>query len=170
MITSPTVLGYCSEIVSYLSSSVGPKPGYGARTALWGLQRPPLDGRVTVLRVGKGATVDDLAAKLVVFASTNASEQAVVQVEEGSDPSLRNAAASTGLEVVSEAPEDCYNVVMVGPEDDVEGYGIRNFPMVGQFSSLYLGVGHIKSTMGGDEEFVKRFEKSKKWLEMRKAA
>ena len=75
--------GYCVEILSYLTDAVGPKDGYGARTALWGLQRPPLDGRSTVLRVSSGATFDELAAKLVVFAGTNAAGQVVVSVAGG---------------------------------------------------------------------------------------
>jgi hypothetical protein len=40
----------------------------------------------------------------------------------------------------------------------------KNFPMVGNFVSLYLPLGHIKSTMPNDEEFVFRTRTSDKWL------
>ena len=92
--------GYCVEILSYLTDAVGPKDGYGARTALWGLQRPPLDGRSTVLRVSSGATFDELAAKLVVFAGTNAAGQVVVSVAGGG--AVKDAVEACGVECVVE--------------------------------------------------------------------
>ena len=38
--------------------------------------------------------------------------------------------------------------------------------MPGQFVSLYMPMGHIKSTMKNDEDFVKYFSQSDKWLKM----
>ena len=94
-------------MLNYLRDSCGPKDGYGARTALWGLQRPPLDGRVTVLRVEKEGTVDDLAAKMVVFAATNAKSQVLVSVEEGNeDGGVIEAAKEANVDVVVEGAGD----------------------------------------------------------------
>ena len=173
-ISSPLVKGYCVEVLSYLRDSVGPKDGYGARTALWGLQRPPLDGRVTVIRAESGSTVDDIAAKLVVFAATNARDQVMVSLEEGGE--IEEAVKACGVVCTVEdgaswssrsSSGDHYNLVTGGGlGKGGDGYGVERFPMVGQFVSLYLGVGHVKSTKGGDEEFKEFFRESEKWLKM----
>jgi hypothetical protein len=57
---------------------------------------------------------------------------------------------------------DFYNVL--DASDD--GYGTEEFPLAGQFCSLYLGVGHVKSTRTGDEKFLDTFKGSSKWLQM----
>ena len=41
------------------------------------------------------------------------------------------------------------------------------FALAGQFISLLLCVGHVKSTKPADEGFVKAFSGSPKWLAMR---
>ena len=41
------------------------------------------------------------------------------------------------------------------------------FPLPGQFVSLLLCVGHIKSTVPDDDEFVAHFQPSPKWLQLR---
>ena len=162
-----TVKGYCRVLHSYLSDAAGPKRGYGPRTALWGLQRPPLDGDVTVVRVG--SDLDAVAAKLVPFVATNARGQLEVSVEPGSEAEAVLKGVE-GLMVTSESEdswsarsdaEASYNVLTA--ED---GLGAKTFPLPGHFVSLYLGVGHVKSTKGGDEEFVEVFEGSEKWLKM----
>ena len=45
---------------------------------------------------------------------------------------------------------------------------MREFPLVGQFVSLLLCVGHIKSVGVNDEAFIKAFTHSPKWLGARK--
>ena len=63
---------------------------------------------------------------------------------------------------------DFYNVVQ--PEalsDNINTKSLEEFPMVGQFVSLYFPLGHIKSTRCDDEEFAKYFAASEKWLSMR---
>jgi hypothetical protein len=46
----------------------------------------------------------------------------------------------------------------------VDAEPLQEFPMVGQFVSVYLPLGHIKSTMPNDEEFALRAAASNKWL------
>ena len=57
------------------------------------------------------------------------------------------------------AVENPYNVV--APTEPSE------FALAGQFISLLLCVGHVKSTKPADEGFVKAFSGSPKWLAMR---
>ena len=64
--------------------------------------------------------------------------------------------------------QDFYNVVP--PEalaDNNNTSSLEEFPMVGQFVSLYFPMGHIKSTRHDDEAFVEYFTASEKWLKIR---
>ena len=157
-VTDDVKKGYCVEILNYLEDSVGAKEGYGFRTTLWGLQTPPQDGRRTVLKCEKGTVFDDIAAKCVVFGATNAKDMFVVQCEE---EGLQRQLEGFGFATVAWGEEeDWYNVL--GKDD----YGVEEFPLAGQFCSLYLGVGHVKSTKTGDKKFLEVFQDSKKWLKM----
>jgi hypothetical protein len=51
-----------------------------------------------------------------------------------------------------------FNTVHVNAEP------MQSFPMVGNFVSLYLPLGHIKSTKPNDEEFILLARLSEKWL------
>ena len=44
------------------------RPGYSLRTTLWGLQRPPLNGKATELRLDAGTDVDSGLIHLLPFA------------------------------------------------------------------------------------------------------
>jgi len=70
--------GYVRQIGAYLLTAAdGPRRAFGQRTALYGLQRPPMDGRRTALRVGPAATsLDELLPLALPFAMTNARGQA----------------------------------------------------------------------------------------------
>jgi hypothetical protein len=180
------VKGYCIELIRYLTDATAqnPKRGFGTgRTALWGLQRPPLlDGLRTLVRCGTDVTMDELSSIFLLFYATNARSQVELSVDD-SNKSLLNTLMKHDLdnhifnvvvesnETMShdgEADEDnFYNIVSVpAASHDCERGICRKYPMPGQFVSLYLPMGHIKSTMKNDEEFVKYFSKSDKWLKM----
>lgn len=175
------VKGYCIELIRYLTDATkqNPKRGFGVgRTAIWGLQRPPLlDGLRTVLRCGEGVTMDDLSPIFLLFYATNARSQVELSVCE-SNKDLLNSLMNHDLgnhifNVVVESSESMTHRVEV---DGDSFYNVVNIPahrsekysMPGQFVSLYMPMGHIKSTMKNDEEFVKYFSQSDKWLKMAK--
>jgi hypothetical protein len=112
--------------------------------------------------------MDDIAPYVIIFFVTNARHQMELSV----DPDNKHMLATCqqlGVRVLVETEEEFshrrsdiargYNFV------DVKG-PMKVFPMVGNFVSLYMPLGHIKSTMLNDKDFVAKFEKSQKWLKM----
>ena len=93
---APTVevQGYLSIVAEYLADATanGPRDGHGARTALWGLQRPPLGQASTVLRLAADTTLDAAAMALYPFYLTNAWEQLRISV----DPAFKSANCGCG--------------------------------------------------------------------------
>jgi hypothetical protein len=180
------VKGYCIELVEYLTDATthNPKRGFGTgRTALWGLQRPPLlDGLRTLVRCGPDVTLDDLSPIFLLFYATNARSQVELSVCESNkallDSLMKHDLGNHIFNVIVEGDEtmthrvevegeNFYNIVSVPAHTaDCERGICRKYPMPGQFVSLYLPMGHIKSTMKNDEEFVKYFSQSGKWLKM----
>ncbi|KAL3761781.1 hypothetical protein ACHAWU_001297 [Discostella pseudostelligera] len=181
-ISDASTRGYCVELIRYLSDATkeNPKRGFGAgRTALWGLQRPPMmEGLRTLVRCGASVSFDDLSSIFLLFYATNARSQVELSVDESNKKLLEIlqkhdldnhifSVVVEGDEVLQHRlknnEENYYNVVRVEASDDSK---VGPFPLPGQFVSLYLPMGHIKSTMADDEEFVKYFGKSEKWLKM----
>lgn len=177
-ISDEATRGYCVELLRYLSDATNdnPKRGFGTgRTALWGLQRPPmLEGLRTLLRCGSDVSFDDLSAVFLLFYATNARSQVELSVSESNkeliDILMKHDLDNHVFNVVVEGEETLkhrlheegdafYNIVNIEKHE-------KRFPMPGQFVSLYLPMGHIKSTMKNDEEFVKYFKGSEKWLKM----
>jgi hypothetical protein len=72
LVSTDQYRGYCQLLIRYLVDACGPKRGIGQRTSLYGLQRPPVNGQFTVLRVEKNTSFDDLAVHLLPFIVTNA--------------------------------------------------------------------------------------------------
>eukprot|EP00037_Helgoeca_nana_P021228 m.213459 g.213459 ORF g.213459 m.213459 type:complete len:735 (+) comp25562_c0_seq2:47-2251(+) len=162
-------LGYMTLVANYLDdAATGAKIGYGARTTLWGLQRPPL-GTVTELRAGKDTTLDDFVLHLLPFHMTNASEQVAASVHPENSAVwdfLHKMELTFGMVQESEGDfasrierEEPWNVVQIKKTDD--------FPMVAHFVSLLFPLGHIKSVKSNDSNFVEKFSKSEKWLRAR---
>jgi len=178
--------GYCRVLLDYLlDATTGPRRGCGARTALFGLQRPPLKSGLCCLRLEKvsgpnlphvDALFDEAARYILPFMATTAKEQLVISL----DPFLSFPAfpmlSQQGLKVVRESKEafaaseaHYWNVVSLprAPEAPV---CIPRYPLAAHFISTLFPMGHVKSTLPDHEAFVQKFTASTKWLRMADAA
>ena len=130
------------ELVRYLCNAMeeNPKRGFGrGRTALWGLQRPPIiDGLCTLVRCGPPATFDGLSPIFLLFYSTITRSQVELLVDGSSkellDKLMKHDLDSHVFRVVVECEETLehrlnergdvfYNIVRV-PTDSLN----RSFP------------------------------------------
>mmetsp|Transcript_1115 Transcript_1115/g.2396 ORF Transcript_1115/g.2396 Transcript_1115/m.2396 type:complete len:727 (+) Transcript_1115:325-2505(+) len=189
MIEDPRVKGYAAAILEYLVDACATpgKKGYGARTTLFGLQRPPIDfdesiagappssDNFTLLRTeAVGGNFDRLLLFLLPFVATTAYNQVQVSFpNEGSEElpgkvgqAIRGSTFRAEIrESRTKFVQKCgsnhafFNVVQV--EDKAE------FMLAQQFVSRLFPLGHIKSTKPHDVEFLEAFGKSPKWLRMR---
>ena len=177
-VQTPAVKGFCVLLMEYLQDAAGVNRGLTKgtggpeRTPLYGLQRPPLNGQDTLLRCGASTSFDELAPTLVPFFVTNAFDAVRVSVDPANTKmaqQLNNLGVASQVQSEAEfgstcASEELYNVVM--PEalaDNNNTKSLEEFPMVGQFVSLYFPLGHIKSTVTDDEKFADFFAASRKW-------
>jgi len=168
---SPAVLGFVKVLSIYLADACGPKRGVGydkgARTSLFGLQRPPLIADCpTVLRIGAAAPFDEVAPLLAPFYMTNARSQLQLSIDPVSSlcPAL---AAFRGLQVFTETADAFtgrlatflpYNVKTVNGQRGLE-------PILAMhWVSRLFCMGHIKSVNSKDDAFLAKFSKSRKWL------
>merc|ERR1740121_280015 len=168
---SQPVLGFVKTLLAYLADACGPKRGVGydkgARTSLFGLQRPPLlEDSPTVIRVLPGSSFDELAPYVAPFYASNARSQLVVSV----DPAAGLAdqlAKLKGLQVVVEDAK-AYDGRLAGilPYNQITLSGKRGLePILAMhWVSRLFCMGHIKSVKTHDDAFVEKFSKSKKWL------
>lgn len=164
---SPAGRGYAREIYDYLAEvcGTGPREGLGARTALYGLQRPPMDGSWTVIRAEQDTNVDSFLAHVLPFVVTNAGGQVRVSVDPAASDVIAASMRSSGtpIDVQTSAEfaaadmDGVYNVVTPGPLET---------SLVSHFLSRMLPLGHIKSTQSGDAQFLDAFKASPKWLRM----
>ena len=184
-VESSAVRGFCMLVNEYLADACGAHRGDGSktggpnRTILYGLQRPPLNGEDSVLRCSDSTSFDELAPSLLPFFVTNAWPNCRISVDPANASLLEKLNGVESLkgkiDVEGEAAfkDRCektnfYNIV--APEalaDGTNTKSLEEFPLVGHFVSLYFPLGHIKSTKSDDEEFVKFFSASEKWLSMR---
>lgn len=220
LVEDEAVRGYCRVVADFLNGAAGPRKGAGARTTLWGWQRPPL-GKDVVLRCAADFAVDDVAPSLAVFLGTNARDQAGPAAPKVLSPFFgrrrlphgrstsparldgtslhtddprpraprRNISSSPRAQVrVSVAPGGealaaalADAGVCASVEDDAahaasskSAYDVvapdalraraAGFPLAQQFASLYLPLGHVKSTASDDDAFLEQFSASAKWL------
>ena len=163
--------GFCVELLNYIANVTieNPKVGYGtSRTTLWGLQRPPiLTGVKTLIRCGQHASIDALVPVFILFYATNARPQVELSVHPGNTAVVHfcekyHLSTICQCDAIFTQHEKTFvwNVVHV----DVEP--MHNFPMVGNFVSLYFPLGHIKSTKPNDMEFIDKFRNCNKWLQL----
>jgi hypothetical protein len=167
-VTNELVRGYCVVLWEYLKDATqeNPKRGFGTcRTAMWGLQRPPL-GTTTHIRCSAETSWDDIVPMVLLFQGTNASPQLQVSVDP-QNMELAGLCEKHGMSHVLETRE-AFDSHGLAPGDNavhVDGSCIPDFPMVGQFLSTLFPLGHLKSTEPNDEEFVARVKVLQKWLQ-----
>lgn len=165
-VSDELTLGFCHEIIDYIriATRQGPRQGYGKeRSSLWGLQRPPIQTK-TILR---GMNWNFVAPAFVLFYITNAREQVQLSVFDDDDVTkmlcdeynLPHVVESD--EAFRERSADAKDIFQVVKLDQ----GMVEFPMVGNYVSLFFPMGHIKSTKATDEEFILRAKLSQKWLQ-----
>ena len=171
-VESDEVRGYLRTLGEYLAdaTAINPKRGAGGgRTALYGLQTTPRNGQLNYVRCEAGTRLDAAAPYLLPFLATTAFDSLRISLHPA-NTALGAQLRAAGLDAatISEdsdafasrvAVENPYNVV--APTEPSE------FALAGQFISLLLCVGHVKSTKPADEGFVKAFSGSPKWLAMR---
>ena len=169
-VSNTEMKGYCTLLWKYLvdATQQNPKVGFGTnRTALWGLQRPPLS-TTTHLRCDESSTWADLAPTLVLFEGTNARDQYQVSVD-NSNQSLLELLEKHDIPHIAE-DRPTFEAKLLSPGDNVvslpcpELQNETMFPMVGQFTSLFLPIGHIKSTLADDQVFIDEAKPLAKWL------
>lgn len=160
-VSDDKVKGYCVTLFTYLLDATveNPKRGFGSgRTAVWGLQRPPT-GTTTYLECN--TSFDDLAPSLLLFFATNAKDQVVVVSE---SQEILDVCAKHGVKTIpsidkkSLAPGDNHRELV-----DL----MERFAMVSNFVMTLFPVGHIKSTLPNDEQFIARVTPLEKWLSVR---
>ena len=113
-------------------------------------------------RLEASTSLDDVAPSIALFLATNARDQLVVSVEAGGE-ALVEVLSRCGVDARVEASFDAATYY-----DAVSGADLRDrfatYPLAQQFASLFLTVGHAKSTLAKDEAFVEAFAASAKWL------
>ncbi len=179
LVDDSALKGFVIELLNFIWDVTTENPKQGSplsdRTCLWGLQRPPLQygGTKTLLRCSDH--LDSLIPPLLLFYVTNARNQ----VELSLDPCLMNQDKVKQLiDLLSndEVPISIENSDEYKKRLDEEINGARiynhveitklnDFPMVGQYVSLYFPLGHIKSTLPSDQDFINNFKNSEKWLQ-----
>ncbi len=124
------------------------------------------------VRVGASDCFDDAVRYVFPFWVTNARSQVSLSVHPGNVAAVSKARAA-GLEEILALEDDAgfeaavqhrkpYNVVRTAPSAPAA------LPLVGQFVSTLMCVGHVKSTASDDTAFYDEFTHSGKWLAMRK--
>lgn len=165
---SPRMQGYLATLANYLNTSCGPKrsPAIGSqRTALYGLQRPPLLPECpTLIRIRPGVSAEVVAPYLLPFVATNAADGVEVSstvalpfVQELGLKAVVENDSSFAARVKGMLP---YNVVY--PEQVDAGTFIPLLAM--HWLSRLFPMGHIKSSVANDEAFIAMFSQSRKWL------
>ena len=175
-VESNVVKGYIKLMHDYLADACGVHVGWRTgdenfRTALYGIQRPPLNGTTTVVRCDSDTSFDTIAPVLLPFMSTNAKDQFEVSVDPQNERILSILSSlGSNINVKKQTRNDFektisdplyYNVIESSRVPTIETTGL---PLVGQYLSLWFPMGHVKSAKPNDQEFIKKFKASKKWL------
>eukprot|EP00040_Diaphanoeca_grandis_P031008 m.184694 g.184694 ORF g.184694 m.184694 type:complete len:736 (+) comp32203_c1_seq1:199-2406(+) len=175
--TTPSANGYIHLITAYLKDAAGvPHEGYGQRTTLWGLQRPPINGHKTEVRVSKDTHLDEVLMTLVPFAVTNACTQLSISIDPNAQ--IFNQPTTSDVDVLNlfstvfganpptlESDADFEaRTQEQKPWNVVRPLPFTEFNLVGHYISVLFPLGHIKSTKSNDQVFLDHFKQSPKWL------
>lgn len=178
----PVRRGFAATLAAYLEDATaqGPRRGTGQRTSLWGLQRPPLRGGDTVLRLGPNfnGSLGVAVGYVLPFACTSAASQLVVSVHPSHRAlalELQRAAGARPLFLKEESDaafaassREAWSVLELGDRSNNTSSSLLEdpdkLPLVGHFVSVLFPLGHVKSTRANDEAFVHVFGASDKWL------
>jgi hypothetical protein len=172
-ITNNSIRGYCAVLIEYLQNACRKNPKLGSspiRTVLYGLQRPPLHMK-TILRCTSHSTYDEFIPIYIIFHVTNARNQAEISIHPN-NVNMIQMCQQLKLPFTIESDADFlskstqrtdifHSVTITGMSSHAPP---SRYPMVGNFVSLYLPMGHIKSTMVNDAEFEIKARISSKWL------
>jgi len=172
---SQAIAGYCGTLAAYLQDACGAHEGSSlTRTVLFGLQRPPLDGGASVVRLEEDSTVDDVAPYLVPFLITNARETLQISAPVAAKrtmEALQSSGSLDGVAVVFEESSDMDTRLSSQPTFNVihpinVATSDPGYALAAHFVSNLLPVGHIKSTKLDDKAFIEYFSASEKWLKI----
>lgn len=161
--------GYAVLLAEYLKESCGAKQGFGNRTTLWGLQRPPLRDVSTLLRVRASDELDAVILHLMPFLLTNAKEGLAISIAADCSAEMKQAIRKACENVpCHEEDHGSFEQRCQSSEPwnsvDVDPAVVEELPLVDHFVLRLLPMGHIKSACQDDKDFVKAFENSPKWL------
>jgi hypothetical protein len=172
-IRNDIVRGYCIVLIEYLQNVARGNPKHGrpgaSRTVLWGIQRPPLDQKTVIRCGGPTCSWDHIAPIYVLFHATTARDQVELSIDPDNAEliafctyhKLRHVVETSDVAMQSARRPDIFHWVSVSGVSTAQ----RNvWPMAGNFVSLYLPMGHVKSTKANDEEFQLHCLLSSKWL------
>lgn len=142
-----------------------------------------MNGTKSVIRCGKTTSLDDLLPTTIPFIISNAREQLEISIHPQNETGLTTHLRAYGKDLFKLVMEDVetfekrtcrenssssfYNVMMVlGGNITDSNVTNEEFPLVSSFVSLFLPLGHIKSTTHRDDKFVEYFQSSGKWLRL----
>jgi len=171
-IEDPKYRGYAQLMAEYLADSCASNPhtvskdNGTVRTTYFGLQRPPIiDNYVTLINYGDVANNDLFLLHVLPFAITNAHSQCVINLSNGGESLKDLIESSLGLQVVDSA---AISKLQLFNEIDVNAAAKDfEFALPFQFCSKLFCLGHCKSTIPNDDEFLSEMAGSKKWLKIR---
>lgn len=174
---SSKTVGYAGVLAAYLADACGAHPGKASasRTSLYGLQRPPLNGKKTILRLDASVSPDDAAVYIVPFALTNARDSLEFSVApDGSATyaALQKSGLLEGIDALTDETDIALKarVAATKPFNVITpptlGQGDPAYPLPAHFVSNLFPVGHVKSTLPNDAAFAELLSGSEKWLKM----
>jgi hypothetical protein len=175
-VVDPKIRGYTMTLIKYLQAVDVRNPRRGrtadVRTAIYGLQRPPLHQSAHVY-VGATASWDAVAPLFMLYYVTTARDQMILTLHPD-NTTVRDLLDEQNIDYHVANPTDWQTQCDLQRSDVFFSKVIdheesllpkSSFPMAYLFTLRHLPAGHIKSTQAHDDEFVANFMGlSKKWL------